>query len=147
MNSRISAFVLAPTIAHGQSLLWSGPKTGMQGVTDLREMVRNTRRYLGGDLVAEKQFGDETDDLKDRSPLYNIEKIKTPILLMHGDEDRSVPVAQSQDFAEELEGSDKNVRYIELKDGGHNLAIQENRTIFFEELDAFLKEHLGVIEP
>jgi dipeptidyl aminopeptidase/acylaminoacyl peptidase len=117
------------------------------GVTDLREMVRNTRRYLGGDLVAEKQFGDETDDLKDRSPLYNIEKIKTPILLMHGDEDRSVPVAQSQDFAEELEGSDKNVRYIELKDGGHNLAIQENRTIFFEELDAFLKEHLGVIEP
>lgn len=117
------------------------------GVTDLRGIVKNKRRYLGGDLVAEKQFGDETDDLKARSPLYNIDKIKIPILLMHGDEDRTVPVAQSQDFAEELEDAGKSVRYIELEDGGHSLAIQLNRTIFFEELDAFLIKHLGVIEP
>lgn len=117
------------------------------GVTDLRGIVSNTKRYLGGKLVAEKQFGDETDDLKTRSPLYNIEKIKTPILLIHGVEDRSVPVAQSQDFAEELEDAGKNVRYIEFKDGGHSLGIQQNRTIFFEELDGFLTKYLGKIEP
>jgi len=117
------------------------------GVTDLRGIVKNTQRYLGGDLVAEKQFGDKTKDLKARSPLYNVDKIKIPILLMHGEEDRVVPIAQSEDFAEELEDAGKSVRYVELEDGGHNLAIQLNRTIFFEELDAFLIKHLGAVEP
>jgi dipeptidyl aminopeptidase/acylaminoacyl peptidase len=46
-----------------------------------------------------------------------------------------------------LEDTGKTVRYIEFKDGGHNLAIQQNRTLFFEELDAFLAKHLGVVEP
>ena len=30
----------APNIAHGQSLLWSGPETGVQGVTELYECER-----------------------------------------------------------------------------------------------------------
>ena len=116
-------------------------------VTDLREIMRNTRGFLDGDLAADKQFGEKTDDLKDRSPLYNSRHIKTPILLMHGDEDRSLPVAQSRDFAEQLEYVGKTVRYVEFKDGGHHLAIQQNRTLFFEQLDAFLTKYLGVVEP
>lgn len=117
------------------------------GVTDLRGLVKNTRRFLGGRLTAENQIGDETDDLKKRSPLYNIDKIKTPILLMHGEEDRTVLIEQSEDFAEELKDAGKEVRYVEFADGGHNLAIQSNRTLFFEELDAFLIKHLGDITP
>ena len=33
-------YTSAPNIAHGQSLLWSGPETGVQGVTELYECER-----------------------------------------------------------------------------------------------------------
>ena len=38
-------YIPAPTIAHEQSLLWSGPETGIQGVTGLEKV--NTRRTHG----------------------------------------------------------------------------------------------------
>ena len=36
----------APTIAHGQSLLWSGAETGFQGVTELEECERCDDEWL-----------------------------------------------------------------------------------------------------
>ena len=36
----------APTIAHGQALLWSGPENGIQGVTELIECERCTDAWL-----------------------------------------------------------------------------------------------------
>lgn len=112
------------------------------GVSDLVDKARHSRKFLGGELSSERQFGDDTDDLEARSPLYSVGKIKIPILLMHGKQDRSVPVAQSRDMAEELEDASKDFEYIEFETGDHHLSIQENRTLFFEELDRFLTQHL-----
>ena len=39
----------APNIAHGQSLLWSGPETGVQGVTELYECERTQDLTVGAD--------------------------------------------------------------------------------------------------
>ena len=39
-------FIPAPNIAHGQSLLWSGPKTGIQGVTELEICERTNDAWL-----------------------------------------------------------------------------------------------------
>ena len=39
-------FVPAPNIAHGQSLVWSGPRTGIQGVTDLEKCERTDDLWL-----------------------------------------------------------------------------------------------------
>ena len=36
----------APNIAHGQSLVWSGPKTGFQGVTELEVCERTKDTWL-----------------------------------------------------------------------------------------------------
>lgn len=113
------------------------------GVTDLRGIVRHGKKFLGGDLSSEKQFGDDSDDLEARSPIENVEKITIPILLIHGKEDRSVPVKQSRDMAEELEDIGKKFKYIEFETGDHHLSIQENRAAFFVELDQFLIQHLN----
>ena len=39
-------FVPAPSIAHGQSLMWSGPVTGIQGVTELDRCERTQDAWL-----------------------------------------------------------------------------------------------------
>ena len=39
-------FVARPTIAHGQSPLWSGNRTGLQGVTELEDCERCADAWL-----------------------------------------------------------------------------------------------------
>jgi dipeptidyl aminopeptidase/acylaminoacyl peptidase len=113
------------------------------GVSDLNRLARTQRRYLGGERSAEKQLGDESDDLNARSPISNIKKIKTPLLIMHGADDIIVDVKQSREFAEELEDESKNFKYVEFEYGDHYLSIQQNRYMFFVELEKFLNEHIG----
>jgi dipeptidyl aminopeptidase/acylaminoacyl peptidase len=116
------------------------------GVSDLRDLSRNQQRFSGGDLVAEKQLGDDRRDLLERSPITHVENIKTPLLIMHGTEDRSVPVNQSRKFVEALKDENKVHKYVEFDYGDHYLSIASNRASFFDELDAFFNEHLGKVE-
>lgn len=112
------------------------------GVTHLPKLAYRQRRFLGGDLVAENQIGDDSSDMQARSPYYNVAKVKTPTLLVHGREDRVVHVEQSQLYAEELEDNGKPFKYIELESADHHLTIGSNRMRFFEELDTFLATYL-----
>ncbi|QJR80890.1 S9 family peptidase [Alteromonas pelagimontana] len=111
------------------------------GVSSLKKLVRTSSYFLGSEFV-KNQIGEDSDDLEARSPYYLVEKIKTPILLIHGDEDRTVRVDQSRIMADELEDEDKDFRYVELEAGDHFLSIQRNRHAFFQELDTFLSKYL-----
>ena len=111
------------------------------GVMNLRRLVMDARQYVGYRLV-KNQIGDDRSDLKARSPYYNAEKIRVPVLLIHGEKDLVVDVKQSRMMAEELEDLDKTFEYIELVNGDHYLSIQHNRHITFRAMDKFLAEHL-----
>ena len=50
-NSRL--YAPSPSIAHGQSLMWSGPTTGVQGVTELQDCERTD---MCGFKVCKKNF-------------------------------------------------------------------------------------------
>ena len=112
------------------------------GVSDLERLAKTQSRYLGGDRTADKQLGDESDDLESRSPINFVEKITTPLLVMHGKDDIVVDIKQSRYFAEEMEDEGKDIRYVEFDYGDHYLSIQQNRYMFFAELEKFLDLHL-----
>ncbi len=113
------------------------------GVAKLDDVVVRSMAFTNVKFV-KNQIGDDTDDLKARSPYYHAEKVKTPILLIHGDEDRVVDVSQSRDMAAELKAHDKPVEYVELEAGDHYLSIQRNRHATFKAMHAFLKQHLTI---
>jgi dipeptidyl aminopeptidase/acylaminoacyl peptidase len=69
-------------------------------------------------------------------------KIKAPVLLLHGTEDRSVAVKQSRLMAEELADENKVFRYVEIEDGSHYLDYLPHRKQTFEAIDAFLNKYL-----
>ncbi|QCZ95054.1 alpha/beta hydrolase family protein [Salinimonas iocasae] len=114
----------------------------VNGVSDLKYLERNARNFVNHEFV-KNQIGDNSDDLEARSPLYHAEKITTPVLLVHGEEDRRVSVRHSRMMAEELEDHDHPAfKYVELEAGDHHLSIQRNRHRFFAEMDAFLNQYL-----
>ena len=116
------------------------------GVSDLRALLTDKRRFLGYELGAERQLGawwSDRDRLKATSPVNHAEKIRTPLLIVHGAEDRTVPVEQSRAMVDALkEAGFKHMRYIELPDGDHHLSRQEDRLTFFREMERFLATHL-----
>jgi dipeptidyl aminopeptidase/acylaminoacyl peptidase len=116
------------------------------GVSDLLDLASYQSQYVNGSEVFAQQVGSswsDRDQLKATSPRRLAAQFKAPVLLIHGTLDRSVPFEQSEGMADALERSGKPVRFIKQKDGNHHLSNQAHRTQFFQELEAFLAEHLG----
>ncbi|MDR1005620.1 MAG: prolyl oligopeptidase family serine peptidase [Bacteroidales bacterium] len=61
----------------------------------------------------------------DHSPLFNADKIKTPLLLLHGTSDTNVPIGESIQMYNALKILGKEVEFISIK--GENHGIQEHK--------------------
>lgn len=78
--------------------------TSFYGISDLRRLEEETHKFEAG--YAFRLIG--SDDLEDpvwkeRSPLFHIDGISAPLLLLQGAEDRVVPPTQARAMAEALE--------------------------------------------
>ena len=85
--------------------------------------------------------GDDTFDLTTVSPLYAIDKLKVPLLIVHGDEDQRVPYKQSKLYADALAKSGKPYEFITLKGEGHGFSSDANLQLWLDKLDAFLTKY------
>lgn len=82
--------------------------------------------------------GDVTAARAEASPLSKVSVSARPILVIHSDDDRSVPVQQAIDMAEALEKAKVPSRFVHYKDRGHmgitDEVIKEARA-FIAEID------------
>lgn len=113
------------------------------GISDVKRMRDGAWHYSNKNVIKE-QFGNDTDQLKKTSPVRAVEKVKVPILLIHGSDDAVVPVEQSRIMVDELKEKGKTYEYIELEQGSHHLDYLPHRKQTFEAMEAFLKKYLPV---
>jgi len=85
----------------------------------------------------------DAEFLKSRSPLYQVDRIRKPLLIAQGANDPRVKKSESRQIVEALEQAGKVVKYLEYADEGHGFARPENRLDFFAHAEQFLAEHLG----
>lgn len=122
------------------------------GVSDLAEQARYVIREGDdeeGDYVR-RSIGDPRADrerLAARSPALHAEDIRVPVLLMHGDRDGIVPVDQSRRMERAMRRLGREVRYIEAAGEGHPYWSDENQTRIYNEIEAFLAQHLAAAAP
>ena len=121
------------------------------GLTDLEDMYENTMPHFRTELM-EKNLGtpDENPDLyEERSPVNYVENIDAPLFVVHGVNDRRVPVSQARIIREALEeagytdGKDGDFEYEELGEEGHASSDQEQKLRMFRLLDDFLDRRVG----
>lgn len=110
------------------------------GVSDMPGMLHYDGQFLNGN--GNKDYlRDRAPDLKAVSPINFPEQFSIPVLLIHGKEDRRVPVGQSRQMAAKLKAAGKTVTYIEQPEGDHFLSRGEDRLQFLKELEAFLTQY------
>lgn len=129
---------LMAAVKHGESFKCAA---SFAGVSDIELIVSKARRFTNNEVV-KKQFGTDSDKLEAASPVNFSEKINIPILLIHGTDDKVVPVAHSRDMAEELDDYDKDVRYVEIEGANHHLSVQAHRLQTLKEMVNFFDKHL-----
>ena len=74
--------------------------------------------------------------------LPDVESIKTPLLILHGEKDPQVPPEESVEFAEALKKAGKTYLYFTYPNEGHGFQQREHRKDAYEKQLAFLDMYL-----
>ena len=110
-------------------------------------MLRNDKLRLNDQSYAflEASLGDLSDKgkLREKSPIELVENYTAPVLLLHGERDYTVGVAQSREMRNALKKENKDVTYVELEDEIHDGWSIDNEILFLESVESFLSEHIG----
>ncbi len=77
------------------------------------------------------------------SPLTHVDKIKVPMLVVHGANDPRVKQSESDQIVSELHGKGREVEYLCAPDEGHGFRGEENRLALAVAVEDFLSRHLG----
>jgi len=113
-------------------------------VTDLLDLAEDDGRFSQREAMR-KQLGDANDDkqrLLATSPRFLADKIKAPVVIVHGTLDRQADYRHSLWMAEALKARGKAHKFISLEGGDHQLSHQPHRIQLFKELEAFLDQVL-----
>lgn len=121
----------------------------INGVSDLPRMMSSERAKYGrrhwvirywDDVMSGGDF--DKDHLEQISPINHVEKVKAPVLLIHGEYDKVVPWRQSDNMYDELLDADKQVQFVKLPKGNHSLTSAQNRMAAMEAIEAFMLKHM-----
>ncbi|WP_276255215.1 S9 family peptidase [Halomontanus rarus] len=113
------------------------------GIVNIATFLENTSRWRRERREEEYGSLEENREYFERiSPLNNLERIDTPVFIVHGKNDPRVPVSEAVNFAESLGKSGKTVDVKILEDEGHSITRRENRIEVNNHVIEFLNSHL-----
>ncbi|KGK56589.1 peptidase S9 [Xanthomonas cannabis pv. phaseoli] len=118
---------------------------GVAGIYDLQMM------YSKGDInqsdygvnYLERVIGRDAADLAAHSPVSLADRIKAPVLLVHGEEDERAPFAQAKSLRAALTRSGNAPQWVSVPKEGHGFYKEANQIAFYRTLEQFLAKQLG----
>jgi dipeptidyl aminopeptidase/acylaminoacyl peptidase len=78
----------------------------------------------------------------EQSPLFNADKISTPLLLLHGSNDTNVPPGESIQLYTALKLLGKPVEFIEIKGQNHHILDYKKRILWQKTIMAWFAKYL-----
>ena len=129
---------LAATLGDGQF-----PKTGGwdQARSDVRAVISVAAAYELNSLSWGNLWTPVTGNVEEArrlaSPMTHVSAATKPLLIIHSDDDRSVPVQQAVDMVEKLKAAGVKHRFVHYSDRGHMGITDE----VIKEARAFIAEN------
>lgn len=118
------------------------------GVSDLKTLVESFPPYwASGASYIYQKFGDPKNPAHatyqhDRSPIFFVEKMTKPLLVVQGDKDARVKKDQSDRIVQALKSRKVPVHYMVLENEGHGFTKTENNLRALKLTDKFLDRYI-----
>jgi dipeptidyl aminopeptidase/acylaminoacyl peptidase len=115
------------------------------GISNFVSFLKNTQGYRRD--LRRAEYGDERDPamrsfLERISPLTSADKIRTPILIVQGQNDPRVPLSESEQMVAALRKNNVLVWYVVGKNEGHGFAKKANQDYLQAVEVEFLRRYL-----
>jgi dipeptidyl aminopeptidase/acylaminoacyl peptidase len=113
------------------------------GIADFETFLRNTGAYRRHLRISEYGDPDIHADLFRRiSPIHHVDRIRVPLLVIHGDNDPRVPVSEAEQMVAALRARGQDVELLRFADEGHGLVKLTNKLVAYPRIGEFLSQHL-----
>ncbi|HEX4429056.1 MAG TPA: prolyl oligopeptidase family serine peptidase [Frankiaceae bacterium] len=114
------------------------------GMSDLLTFFADTEPWVAA--VATTKYGDPLTDaalLAELSPLRRFQRLRAPLLVVHGVNDRNVPVGESRQAAAAARERGVETQLLLFPDEGHEIARISGKVRFAAAVMEFLARHLA----
>lgn len=99
--------------------------------------------YLYSSVATANSFPwNRRDIYVENSPIYNADKINTPLLLLHGAADTNVPPGESTTMFTALKLLGKDVKYVEIAGQNHHILEYKKRKVWTKTIIAYFDKYL-----
>lgn len=113
------------------------------GVVNFETFFKHSEPWMAA--ISTIEYGDpatQAEMLRSLSPIHKIDRVKTPLLVLHGANDTNVPVVEAEQVVESLKKRNVPVEYILFPDEGHGWRKTPNRIRSTVSIVEFFKERL-----
>jgi dipeptidyl aminopeptidase/acylaminoacyl peptidase len=113
------------------------------GMSNFATFYEHTEPWIASAAVS--KYGHPVHDadlLRDLSPIHRIDRLRAPLLIVHGANDSNVPVIEAGQVVEALAARSHPHRYLLFPGEGHELLHRSARAAFLTETLSWLQSHL-----
>lgn len=113
------------------------------GVVNFETFFRQSEPWMAA--ISTTEYGDpatQADMLKSLSPIHKLDRITTPLFVLHGANDTNVPVVEAEQIVSAMKARVVPVKYTLFPDEGHGWRKTPNRVRSTTEIVRFFVEHL-----
>jgi dipeptidyl aminopeptidase/acylaminoacyl peptidase len=112
------------------------------GIANFKTFLENTKPYRRA--LREAEYGPLTDPefLEEISPINKVDRIKTPLLVIHGENDPRVPVGEARQIIEAIRSRGGVVDSLIFPDEGHGASKRVNIIKEYRKQVEFFDKHL-----
>ena len=113
------------------------------GIVNFESFFRESEPWMAA--ISTTEYGDpvtQADVLKDLSPLHKLDRVRTPLFVLHGANDTNVPVVEAEQIVASMKKRGVPVKYTLFPDEGHGWRKTPNRVRSTTEIVGFFTEHL-----
>ena len=113
------------------------------GIVNWETFLKNTSGYRRRQREVEYGMLDkDIDFLRSISPLAKVDKIKTPLFVIHGKNDPRVPFTEAEQVVKALRDRNATVEYKLFDDEGHGISKLKNRLELYPLVADFLDKYM-----
>ena len=87
-------------------------------------------------------FYKDKDKIAEQSPANRVDEIKAEIVIIHGEDDMTVPYEQAKIMSKALDKADRNDDILVLKNDDHYLSLAESRRKLLKTSDKLFEKYL-----